>query len=96
VPLFFEDRTGRCERALPAADFEELLVRPSLSTLDAALPARLEVCFAGAFRCESALPPAVLDFEPVDLLRIVLDAAEAARRPVTLDLAISSLSPVAV
>ena len=67
-----------CASALPAADFDDLLVRPSRSTFDAALAARAEVCFLGAFRCDKALPPADFDAVPVALLRIVFDAAFAA------------------
>ena len=40
---FFLD--GLCERAEPAAVLDDLLVRPSLNTLDAAEAARLEVTF---------------------------------------------------
>lgn len=72
-----------CAKALPAADFDALLVRPSSKTFEAAEAALADVCFAGAFRCDNALPPAVFDFEPVDLLRIVLDALLAAVLPVT-------------
>ena len=88
VPVFFEDLTGRWARALPAADFDDLLVRRSRRTREAALPARFEVCFCGAFRWESALPPEVFDFELVDLPRSVLEAAAAAARPVTRGFAI--------
>ena len=65
------------------------LVRPSRSVLDAAEAAFAEVTFLGALRWERALPPAVLDFLPVDPLRIVLDAAVAALFPVTFDFAIA-------
>jgi len=63
------------------------LVRPSRSVLDAAEAAFAEVTFLGALRWERALPPAVLDFLPVDPLRIVLDAAVAALFPVTFAIA---------
>jgi hypothetical protein len=43
-----------------------LLVRPSANTFEAAVAARAEVVFEGAFRWERALPPAVFDLEPVD------------------------------
>lgn len=66
------------DSALPAADFELALVRPSRSTLDAALAAVEEVTFLGALVCESALPPAVLEVLLVLLLAIVFDAADAA------------------
>ena len=68
---------------LPAADFDALLVRPSLNVFDAALAAGLEVCFFGAFRWESALPAEAFDVFPVDLLRNVFDALLAAPFPVT-------------
>jgi hypothetical protein len=67
---------------------DAVLVRPSLSVFDAAEAAFAEVTLLGAFRCERALPPAALDLVPVDPLRIVFDAAVAARRPVTFDFAI--------
>ena len=60
-----------------------MAVRLSRNTLEDALAAFGEVTFFGALRCESALPPAVLDFLPVDLLLSVLDAAVAAFLPVT-------------
>lgn len=43
-----------------------------------------DVVLAGALRCDNALPPAVLDFEPVEELLIVLEPADAACLPVTL------------
>ena len=60
-----------------------MAVRLSRKTLEDALAAFGEVTFFGALRCESALPPAVLDLLPVDLLFSVLDAAVAAFLPVT-------------
>ena len=74
---------GRCVSALPAADFESLLERPSESVLDADLPAAVEVCFSGAFRCDNALPAADLDFADVDELESVFDALVAAGLEVT-------------
>jgi len=65
-----------------------LLVRPSCSTDDAELAARLDVTFFGAFVCERALPADVLDLLPVFLLRKVLDALLAALGLVTFDFAI--------
>jgi hypothetical protein len=59
-------------------------VRLSRNTFDAAFATDFEVVFLGDFLCESALPAALLDFLPVDLLRNVLEAAEAALRLVTL------------
>jgi hypothetical protein len=73
-----------CESALPAADFDALLVRPSLSVFDAAVAASLDVDFDGAFVCERALPAADFDFALVDLLERVSEALEAAVLPVTL------------
>ena len=73
---------------LPAADFDFLLVLPSRRTLDAALAALFEVTFLGAFVWDRALPAEVLDFDPVDLLRSVLDALLAAFGLVTFDFAI--------
>lgn len=69
-------------RALPAADFELLLVRPSLSVLDAAEAAFEEVCFFGADFWERALPAAVFDVLPVEPLVSVFAALEAAFCPV--------------
>lgn len=80
-----------CDRALPAADFDAALVRPSRRTFEAARAADAEVTFFGAFLCESALPAARLDVALADLLRRVFDAFEAALRLVTFDvLAIES------
>lgn len=82
---------GRCASALAAADFDAALVRPSPSTLDAAVAAFAEVVFFGAPVCERALPPAFLDAEPVDPLLSVFDAADAALLPVVFPLAIGNL-----
>ena len=76
---------GRCARVLPAADLEALLVLLSLKTADAALAAFLDVTFWGAFVCERALPAAVFDFFPVDLLLSVPEAFFAALGLVTFD-----------
>ena len=51
----------------PAALFAAALVRPSRSTVDAAVAAFAEVTFAGA-TWASALPALDFEFEPVDLL----------------------------
>jgi len=69
---------GFCARALPAADLDALLVRPSRSVLDAAEAAFELVCFAGALCCDKALPAADFDFPPVDFERIVFEALLAA------------------
>jgi len=53
-------------------------------------PLSLEVTFLGALVCDNALPAAVFDFDPVDLLLKVLDDFDAALRPVTFDLVIIS------
>lgn len=79
-----------CERALAAADLEAVLVRPSRSTLEAALAALDDVVFFGAPVWESALPAVVLDFPPVELLRNVADALDAAFAPVVLPLAMAT------
>lgn len=65
----------------------------SRNTLEDALAAFGEVTFFGALRCESELPPAVLDLLPVDLLLSVLDAAVAAFLPVTFRFATVPLLP---
>jgi len=79
---------GLWERALPAADFDFLLVLPSRRTLDATLAALFDVTFFGAFVWDRALPAEVLDFEPVLLLLSVFDALRAALGRVTFDFAI--------
>ena len=73
--------------ALPAADLEALLVRLSRSVFEAAVAALDEVCFAGAFLCDSALPAADCDFDDTDLFFNVFEALEAAFFPVTFLLA---------
>lgn len=72
------------DNALPAADFEVLLVRPSLTTFDAECAADFEVVLFGAPVCESALPADVFDLSPVESSVKVLDALDAALRPVVL------------
>lgn len=72
---FFEDFW---ERALPAADFDALLVRPSLSVLAAADAAFLLVCLGGALVWERALPAEAFDVLPVDLDVKVWEALLAA------------------
>jgi hypothetical protein len=67
-----------CERALPAADLEFALVRPSLSVFDAAVAALLDVASVEELRCVSALPAADFDDLLVDALDRVLEAFEAA------------------
>jgi len=79
--LFF--LLGFCASALPAADFDVLLVLPSLRVFEAAVAAFLDVCFFGDLVCDKALPAAALDFLPVDLLVKVFDALLAAFSPVT-------------
>ncbi len=75
-----------CERALPAADFDALLVRPSRSVDDAFLATLAEV-FLRVFRWERALPAALFDLLPVERLRSVLEALFAAFLPVFRDAA---------
>lgn len=79
---------------LPAADFDALLVLPSRKTFDAALAALFEVTLLGAFVWDKALPAAVLDLRPVDLLLSVFDAFLAAFGLVTFDFAIFFCSPI--
>ena len=55
----------RWERALPAADLDAADVRPSRSTLDAAVAADLDVDSMGLRVCVSALAAAVFDARPV-------------------------------
>jgi len=78
---------GLCDNALPVADFDALLVRPSRKTDDAELAAFAEVTRLGAFVWESALPAAVFDFVPVLPLLRVLEALLAALGLVTFDFA---------
>ena len=68
---------------LPAADFDALLVRPSLNVFEAALAAFAEEGFLGALRCDKALPDDVLVALAVLLLRRVFEADEPAFFPVT-------------
>ena len=56
-------------------------MRPSRSTDDAFFATALDVFFA-VCRWESALPAALFDFAPVDLLRRVFDALFTALEPV--------------
>ncbi len=92
--LFGDD--GFCERALPAADFEVLLVRPSRRVLEAAFAAVDEVVFLGAFVCDSALPAAFFEVELVELLRSVFEALDAAFLLVTLDFAMQTSSRIEI
>lgn len=71
-------RFGVCDKAEPAADFEDLLVRPSRNVFEAALAALVLVCFFGALVWLKALPAAFLDDVPVLPERKVLDALLAA------------------
>lgn len=64
-------------KALPAADFAALLVRPSLSTSDAALAAAFEVTSRGALLCVSALAAALFTVLLVEVRR-ALEALRAA------------------
>ena len=59
---------------LPAADLDVLLVRPSVSVLEAAVAASGLVCFLGFDVCDSALAAADLDVLPVALDASVFDA----------------------
>ena len=79
--LFF--RFGVCDKALPAADLEVLLVRPSRRVVEAAEAAGLLVCLAGVLRWDIALPAADFEDLPVDLVVSVFDALLAAGLLVT-------------
>lgn len=72
-----------CESALPATDFEALLVRPSRSVFEAADAALAEVVLLDPV-WESALPAADFEVLLVDLLARVFDALEDALLPVVL------------
>lgn len=74
---------------LAAADFDVSLVRPSRSTDEAALAARLEVTFFRVFAWDRALAAADLDFSDVDLLRSVFAALVATISLVFFDLAMA-------
>ena len=76
----------RCDSALPAADFEALLVRPSRSVDDAFDAAFRDVSRSGVPVWESALPAAPLDLVEVEPLVSVFDAVVAAFLPVSLDM----------
>ncbi len=78
------------ESALPAADFEAALVRPSRNTPEAALAACGDVVLFGALVCERALPAALRDLAPVEPLVSVFDAFDAALPPVVSPLAIAT------
>lgn len=74
----------RCDRALPAADFDAAEVRPSRKTLEAALPAAREVDSLGLWACVKALAAAVFDALPVLEEFSTFAAAVAALEPVVL------------
>lgn len=67
----------RCDSALPAADLDAVLVRPSRSTFEAAAAVAADVT-SRDFVCVSALPAALFEAFPVSGLRSVCDAALAA------------------
>ncbi|MBW7864195.1 MAG: hypothetical protein H3C30_07265 [Candidatus Hydrogenedentes bacterium] len=74
---------GVWDKALAAADFDVLPVRPSFSTLDAAVAALGLVTLTGELFCDRALAAAVFDFPPVAVLASVFPALLAAVVPVT-------------
>lgn len=78
---------------LPAADFESLDVRPSLSVFDAAFAAAGEVTFCEAFRWDSALPAEDFDVLAVEELESVFEALREADLDVISFLAME-LSPL--
>lgn len=73
---------GVCARALPAADFDALEVRPSRRVLDAAEAAACPVWRFGVPVCERALPEDFFVDLAVLLFVSVLEALEAAFLPV--------------
>jgi len=85
---FFGFDDGRCDRALPAADFDGLDVHRFWSAELAAEEALGDVTLTSALRWDNALPAADFDFEPFALDRNVEDAARPADVLVTLALAI--------
>jgi hypothetical protein len=90
VPVFAELLIVRLfagafwDSALPAADLDGWLVRPSRSVFEAALAALGDVDLEGDFVCDNALPAAFLEAAPVDLLFSVFEALDAADLLVTL------------
>ena len=78
---------------LAAAVFADLLVRPSVKTLDAAFAAAADVRSLGALLCVRALPAALLTVVLVDV-RSTLAAARAAVLPVPFFIVPSLLSMV--
>jgi hypothetical protein len=73
--FFFFD--GVCASVLAAADFDSLLVRPSVNVFDAAVAAGGFVCFLVVPVCDSALAAADFDVLPVDSDDRVCDALVA-------------------
>jgi len=73
---------GVWARALPAADLDVLLVRPSFSVLEAAVAAFLEVVFLGALVWESALPAVDPDLEYGLLLGMAMETLETTLLPI--------------
>ncbi len=63
---------------------------PSRRVPDACRAAGADVSLLGAFRCDSALPAADFDLFAVDESRRVLEAFDAALRPVSLPMAFTS------
>ena len=74
VPFF-------CASALAAADFESLLVRPSLRIFDAAEASDSDIVFFGALICDNALPAAVFVLVPDSGFFNAFDALDAAFPP---------------
>ena len=66
------------DSAEPAADFDAVPVRPSRSTFEADVAAFFEVTFCVPV-CDSALPAAVLEELPAELLESTDDAFAATR-----------------
>jgi len=81
VTLYFFER---CDKVLPAADFDAADVRPSRNTFDAADAAVREVDSFGLCACVNALAAAVFDALPVLEELNTFAAALAALGPVVL------------
>jgi hypothetical protein len=66
-----------CDKALPAALFEALVVRPSRKTWEAAFATGADVRSLGALLCVNALAAAFLEFLPDDGLSKTIAAVFA-------------------
>ena len=82
-PACYFLRVTRCVSAEPAAVFEALLELALLKALEAAVAARTEVTFGGAWCWARAEPAADFAVLLASVLRRIFDAAVAARLLVT-------------